>query len=188
MIWLIAGLLIFHGIHSLRMIAPGWRDAQVASMGEGKWKGLYSLVSLFALVLMIWGYSEARPYSDIVYVPPDWGRHLAWLIMLPAFILMTFNMRSSRLRALTHHPFLTAVILWSIAHLLANGDMASVLLFGSFLIWAVFTYRNAVLRNSDLPPVAPLAQDIGAIVAGILLWAVFMFWAHNWLFGVSPVV
>ncbi len=187
MIWLIIGLVAFHGIHSLRMIAPGWRDARVAAMGEGPWKGAYSVVSLLSLLMIAWGYGQARPEADILYVTPSWGRHLAWMLMLPAFVLMTFNLRSSRFAGFTRHPFLTAIILWSIAHLLANGDWASVLLFGSFLVWAIIAYHNNVRRGGSLPTVAPLAQDMAAIVTGIVLWIVFFLWVHEFLFGVSPV-
>lgn len=188
MTWLIIGLILFHGLHSLRMIVPKWRDAKYAEMGESKWKGLYSLASLIALVMLIYGYSVARPDADIVYVRPDWGPTLAALLMLPAFILMTFNMRSSRLKFITHHPFLLAIILWSLAHLFANGDTASVLLFGSFIIWASFNFASVRKRTVALPPVKPILQDGLAIFGGIVLWAVFLFGLHEWLFGVAPIM
>jgi uncharacterized membrane protein len=187
MIWLVFGLLLFHGLHSLRMFAPAWRDAKYAEFGEAKWKGIYSLFSLIALVLVIWGYSQARFNTSILYDPPAWGVHPAIALMLAAFVLMTFNMRSSRFRSVTHHPFLTAIILWSIAHLLVNGDTASVLLFGSFLVWAIANYHFVRKRGDGLPPVQPLVQDMAAIVFGIVLWAVFLWKAHEWLFGVSPI-
>ncbi|MGB7286346.1 MAG: NnrU family protein [Salaquimonas sp.] len=187
MLWLVAGLIMFHGLHSVRMIAPDWREAQIASMGEGKWKGLYSLLSIVALVLLIYGYSVARQSFTLVYFPPTWGLHPALVLMLLAFVLMTFNMRSSRFRRIVHHPFLAAIVLWSVAHLLVNGDLASVLLFGSFLVWAICNWYVATNRKDPLPPVAPLFHDVAAIIFGIALWVLFIWGAHEWLFGVSPI-
>jgi len=187
MVWLILGLILFHGIHSLRMIAPDWRNAQYEAMGENKWKSVYSLVSIIALVILVYGYSQARLEAGFIYIPPQWGALVAIVLMAFAFILMTFNVRSSRFRKITKHPFLMAIILWSIAHLLANGDTASVLLFGTFLVWAIANYLFVSRRGDPLPPVAPLWQDLAAIIFGLILWVVFITFGHEWLFGVAPI-
>lgn len=187
MLLLAIGLLIFLGIHSTRIFASNWREEKIAVIGEQKWKNLYSIVSLVSFVFIIYGYSVARSDADILYVPFDWGRHAALALMFFSFCLLPFNVRSSRLRKITHHPFMLAVVLWSIAHLLANGDGASVLMFGSFLIWALFCWRAASKRNASLPPVAPLVQDVVAVCVAIGLWALFLLFAHKWLFGVAPI-
>ncbi|WP_075995721.1 NnrU family protein [Salaquimonas pukyongi] len=189
MLWLIAGLAVFLGIHSLRMLAPGWRDARIQAMGEGPWKGVYSLVSIAGLILLVWGYTQARPEADILFVPPVWTRHLAWLLMALSFVaLMVANLRAGRLKPLLKHPMLLAVKLWAFAHLLANGDSASALLFGAFLVWAVINRIAVKRRDTPLPPPGPVVNDIAAVASGLVLWALFIFWAHEWLFGVSPVV
>lgn len=185
MVWLIIGLVVFHGIHSLRMIAPAWRNAKYEQMGEGAWKSAYSVVSLIALVLMIWGYSQARSDAAILYNPPIWSRHVAMLLMLLAFIaLMVFNLPGGKLKAKLKHPMLVSIKLWAFAHLLANGDLASVLLFGSFLIWAVWNRISVKRRGDAVPAMGPVKFDIMAVVSGILIWALFIWVAHEWLFGV----
>ena len=187
--WLIAGLAVFLGIHSLRMMAPAWRDARLEAMGEGSWKGVYSLISLAGLLLLIWGYAQARPEADVLYVPPVWTRHLAWLLMALAFIsLMVANLPAGRLKPLLKHPMLLSVKLWAFAHLLANGDVASVLLFGAFLAWAVWNRIAVKRRGGALPQPGPITYDLAAVASGLALWALFIFWAHEWLFGVAPVV
>lgn len=188
MLWLVAGLILFHTLHSVRMVAPAWRDGKMASMGEGKWKGAYSLVSIIALVILIWGYSLARQDFNFVYAPPSWGLHLALLLMAASFVsLMIFNLPAGVLKPKLKHPMLLSIMLWSIAHLLVNGDMASFLLFGSFLGWAIIN-RVAVARRSDpLPAAGPIRNDIIAIVTGLGLWVLFIWVAHEWLFGVAPI-
>ena len=187
MIWLLIGLFVFLGIHSVRMIAPDWREAKISTIGLGKWMCVYSLVSTASIVLIIWGYGKAWENNSVLYAPPDWGRHSAWMLMAMAFVLMTFNMRSSRLAPLIKHPFLLSVILWSVAHLLANGDVASVVLFGSFLVWALINRISVSKRGGTLPPVAPLFHDIAAVAVGLIIWALFIWKVHEWLFGVSPI-
>jgi len=189
MILLIIGLVLFLGIHSIRMVAPAFREAQLSRLGEGKWKGLYSLVSLAGLILIIWGYAQARPDADILYVAPVWGRHLALLLMAFAFVAMVAsNLGPSRIKHHLQHPFLVSIKLWATAHLLANGDNASVLLFGTFLAWAIWN-RIAVAKRADpRPPSGPVRNDILAVVIGLGLWVLFIWKAHQWLFGVSPLV
>jgi len=157
-------------------------------MGEGSWKGLYSVVSIIAFVILVWGYGVARSEAGIVYVPPQWGRHLAWLLMALAFIaLAAYMLPAGKLKALLKHPMLVAIKIWALAHLFANGDTASVLLFGSFLIWAVLDRVSLKRRGDTGPQHGPIIYDAGAIILGLGLYLLFFLWAHKWLFGVAPL-
>src|SRR5690606_1385968 len=129
---------LFLGVHCVRILAPDWRLRRIAAMGEAKWKGLYSLVSLAGLVLLVWGYALARPEAAILYEPATWLRHVAALLMVLALISFTaYLLPAGRLKPVLKHPMLVSVKAWALAHLLANGDLASILLFGAFLAWAV---------------------------------------------------
>ncbi len=188
---LLLGLLVFLGVHSLRIVAPAWREAQIARRGEGPWKGLYSLASAVGLGLIVWGYAQSRTAPVDLWLPPLWTRHLAVLLVWPAFILLTAAyVPGTRIKAKLHHPMLLGVKLWAAAHLLANGRLADLLLFGGFLLWAVLDFRSARGRDraagTPYPP-GQGARDLVALVIGTLAWAVFAFWAHAWLFGVAPL-
>ncbi len=184
---LILGLVIFLGMHSVRILAGPFRDAQVAANAK-RWKGLYTLVSFVGLGLIIWGWIRFRPAAPQLYDPPTWGRHVAWLLVWIAFVLMpTANAPAGRIKAAVRHPMLLGVILWSAGHLLANGDQASVTLFGAFLAWAVADLISALGRGEPAPVVVKPRTDIIAVVAGTALWCVFVFFLHRLLFGVSPL-
>ncbi len=187
---LIIGLLIFLGVHSVSIVAPGWRDAQIAQRGEGAWKGIYSVVSVIGLVLLVYGFGLARQAPIVLYAPSTMLRHLALLLMLPVFPLLLAGYFPGRLKAATKHPMLVAVKLWAVAHLLANGNAADVLLFGSFLVWAVAD-RIAVKRRPTphVVPAAPpsAANDAIAILGGVAIYLIFLFWAHQKLIGVAPL-
>jgi uncharacterized membrane protein len=188
---LMLGLLVFLGVHSLRIVAPAWREAQIARRGEGPWKGLYSLASAVGLGLIVWGYAQSRTAPVDLWMPPLWTRHLAVLLVWPAFILLTAAyVPGTRIKARLHHPMLLGIKIWAAAHLLANGRLADLLLFGGFLLWAVLDFRSA--RGRDRAAGTPYppgngAKDGVALVIGTLAWAVFAFWAHAWLFGVAPL-
>ncbi len=189
MAWLVIGLLLFLGVHSLSIVAPGWRSAQIARRGEGAWKGLYAIVSVLGFALIVYGYGQARQAPVVVYTPPVWGRHLAALLLLPVFPLLLSAYLPGRIQSAAQHPMLLATKLWALAHLLANGTLADVLLFGGFLAWAVAD-RIAVQRRPvarKLPGAPPsAANDVIALVGGLALYAVFVAWAHRWLIGVAP--
>jgi uncharacterized membrane protein len=182
---LVAGLILFLGMHSIRMFAPQWRTARIAGMGEGPWKGVYSLVALAGLVLIVWGYARAQPLSPVLYVTSFSLVHVTVTLMALSFIsMMVANLKPGRLKPLLKHPFLLATKLWAFAHLLVNGDLASVVLFGSFLAWAVVN-RIAVARRLDPLPVAgPLTNDVIAVVSGLAIWSLFIWKAHEWVAGV----
>jgi uncharacterized membrane protein len=188
MLLLIVGLVVFLGIHSVRIVAPEWREAQIGKLGDGRWKGLYSLVSLAGLVLLVWGYARAWPVAPVLYEPPVWIKHITAALMFAAMIsLMVFNLPAGRLKPLLKHPMLVAIKIWAFAHLLANGDLASLLLFGSFLAWAVFDRIAAGRRGDPVPAAGPLQWDIAAVAFGTLLYLLFVWKLHFWLFGVSPI-
>lgn len=187
MLILILGLVVFFAVHAVRMVAPGWRQQQLAA-NERRWKGLYSLVSLVGFVLIVWGWTAYRPEAAEIYTPPDWGRYVAELLVLLAFIsLPAAYAPAIHIRRWTGgHPMLAAVILWSAGHLFANGDLASILLFGSFLVYSVVD-RIAVVSRGPVPVAgAGWRGDLIAAGIGIVAYLVFGLWLHGWLFGVSP--
>jgi len=184
---LIAGLVLFFGIHSVRIVAGGFRDAQVAA-SPGRWKGLYSLVSAVGFGLIIWGWMQYRPAAPVLYDPPTWGRHLALPLLLPAFILLIASQGPpGRIRAAVRNPMLIAVVLWAAAHLLANGDLASAILFGAFLAYAAIDLISVSTRNAPAPPPGKVVSDVIAVVVGLGPSALFVLSGHQWMFGVSPL-
>lgn len=190
MLALVLGLVIFIGVHSTRLFAGNWRERQVARMGQGAWKGLYSLVSLVGLLLIIWGYGQARLSPEWLWVSPVWTRHLAALLMIPAFILLAATyVPGTRIKARVGHPMLLGVKFWALAHLIANGTLADLLLFGGFLAWAVALFivlrRRDRLAGISYPPVG-VSRDLIAIVLGLVGFVVFALVLHGPLIGVRP--
>lgn len=190
MLVLILGLLLFLGVHSVAIVSPAGRDRLVAQMGEGAWKGLYSLVSAVGLGLIVWGYGLARQQPVALWAPQPWARHLASLLMLFSFILLVAAyVPKNGIKSWLHHPMVLSVKLWALAHLLANHTLADLLLFGSFLVWAVLDFRSARQRDRAAGTVyahGTLAGTLIAVVVGVLVYLGFAFWAHAWLFGVTP--
>jgi uncharacterized membrane protein len=186
----IVGLVIFLGVHSIAIVAPAWREAQLAQRGEPLWKGAYSVVSLAGLVLLIVGYGLARQQPVVLYSPPTMLRHLALALMLPVFPLLLAAYLPGRIQTATKHPMLLAVKLWATAHLLANGTLVDVLLFGAFLAWAVADriaakrrVQKRVVRGAPTSP----ANDAIAVVGGLAIYVAFVLVVHRWLIGVSPL-
>jgi uncharacterized membrane protein len=192
MLVLVAGLVLFLGVHSVSIAAPGWRQGMLARLGDKPWKGLYSLASAIGLVLLVVGYGLARRSPVVLYTPPAGLRHLALVVMLPVFPLLLAAYLPGRIKTAARHPMLLAVKLWAAAHLLANGTLADLLLFGGFLAWAVAD-RISVKRRSAAEahavPAAPpsAANDAIVVVGGLAAYALFLFWGHRWLTGVSPL-
>ncbi len=185
---LLAGLVIFLGLHSVAIVAPGWRDERVRRFGEGRWKGLYSLIAAIGLVLIVVGYGFARQSPIVLYSPPQMLRHLAWLLMLPVFVLLLAAYLPGRIQAATRHPMLLATKLWATAHLLANGSVADVLLFGGFLAWAVADRISMKRRTPRPKPELPAGRfnDVIAVVGGFAIYGLFISYLHVWLIGVAP--
>ncbi len=191
MAYLLAGLVLFLGIHSTRIWADGWRSQMVARMGLQPWKMVYTALSLAGLVLIVWGWGLARQSPVQLWQPPAGLRHAAALVTLLSFVLLAAAfVPGNQLKARFHHPMVLSVKAWALAHLLANGSLADVLLFGSFLAWSVAQF--IVLRRRDrredriYPPGRPGATAL-TVLAGALAWAVFAFWAHGLLVGVRPL-
>ena len=190
MTMLILGLVIFLGVHSVRIVADGWRTSTVARLGPGAWKGLYSLASIAGFALICWGYGLARQQPVVLWSPPLGMRHAASLLTLISFVLLaaTYVPRNS-IKAKLHHPMVLAVKVWALGHLLANGTLADVLLFGSFLLWAVLSFKAARRRDraaGTTYPAGTLAGTGIAVVVGVAAWLGFALWAHGVLIGVRP--
>ncbi|WP_332744711.1 NnrU family protein [Hydrogenophaga sp.] len=192
MLLLILGLVLFLGVHSVSIVSPDGRHRLVKQLGEGPWKGLYSLVSLAGFVLIVVGYGAAREAPVLLYTVPNGLRHLAAVLMLPVFVLLLAAYLPGRIQRAAKHPMLLAVKLWALAHLLANGTLADVLLFGGFLAWAVVD-RISVKKRAAAGllrpgPVLPggKANDAIALVGGLAIYGLFVVWAHAWLIGVRP--
>jgi len=190
MIILILGLVLFLGTHSARIFADGWRTRQIAKLGEKTWKGLYAAVSAVGLVLIVYGYGLARAQPVTLWTPPTWAQQLAGPLTLLAFILLAAAyVPGNRIKARIGHPMLLAVKVWAFAHLVANGTLNAVVLFGAFLTWAVTDFIVARRRDratgAVYPPGRP-ALDLATTAVGIVAWAVFAFALHAWWIGVSP--
>ena len=183
------GLILFLGVHSVSIVAPGWRDAQVARLGEKAWKGLYTVVSIIGLVLLVYGYGLARRSPVVLYTPPHALQHLALLLLVPVFPLFIAAYFPGRIAAAVRHPMLLSVKIWATAHLLANGTRTDVLLFGAFLVWAVADRISLKHRPARPIPGAPPrpANDVIVVVVGLALYALFVWRGHQWLVGVSPL-
>jgi len=191
MAMLILGLIIFLGVHSVRIFASDWRSAQMVRLGKGKWKALYALLSLIGLLLIVYGYAMARQDPVWLWFPPVWARHMALVLTIPAFILLAAAyVPGNAIRSRLGHPMLAGVKVWALSHLLANGTLADVLLFGSFLAWSIAGF--AVFRRRDRAAglVAEAGSWKGSLIAvgvGLLVWYLFAVYLHILLFGVSPL-
>src|SRR5690349_18591752 len=188
MIYLIVGLVVFLGIHSVEIISPSIRSNAVARIGEKPWKGIYSLLSIVSFVLLIYGYGIARQHPVLVYAPPVWTRHLTALLMLPVFPLLFAAYMPGRIKTALKHPMLAAIKFWALAHLLSNGMLADVLLFGGFLAWAVadrISMKRRVARPVHGAPPSKL-NDVIAVVGGLVAYVIFALWLHVRLIGVAP--
>jgi uncharacterized membrane protein len=196
MTMLVLGLVLFLGTHSVRIFADDWRGRRVAAMGANGWKGVYSLLSIAGFVLIVYGYAAARAEptfvngSPLLYAPPLWTRHLATLLVLPAFILLVAAyVPGTRIKRAVGHPMVAGVKIWAFAHLISNGMVHDVVLFGSFLAWAVANYIAARRRDRAAGTVyvtGPVWRDVIAVAVGVFAWFAFALWLHRPLIGVSP--
>ena len=191
MLLLIVGLVLFLGVHSVRIVADGWRAQTIARIGEKRWKGLYSIASVLGFALIVWGFGQARAQPVQLWSPPLAMRHLASLVTLIAFVfLAAAYVPGNSIKARVHHPMVLAVKAWAFAHLLANGNVAHVLLFGAFLAWGVFDFVAARRRDRAVATVYPPGRAPATaltMLAGGLAWAVFAWWLHGWLIGIRPI-
>lgn len=185
---LIAGLVLFLGIHSLSIVNEPLRNRWHAALGELPFKAIYSVIALIGLVLIVVGYGAARMEPSVLYTPPGWLRHLALLLLVPVFPLLFATYLPGRIKTTLKHPMLVAVKLWALAHLLANGMLHDVILFGSFLAWAVVDRISLKRRTQRAIATLPAskANDLVAVVGGLIVYVVTVIWAHQWLIGVAP--
>ncbi len=186
---LLLGLVLFFGMHSVSIAALPLRD-KLAAKSELGWKSLYGVVSLIGIVLMVRGYADLRQAPTLLYVSPSWLHYVAGVLLLPIFVLIQVPYLPGRIKSAVKHPQLAAVILWALAHLLVNGTLADVLLFGSFLLWAVADRISVKSRIARPIPGAPesRANDVVVVVVGLTVYAATILWLHEMLFGVRPFV
>lgn len=187
MAFLIAGLVLFLGIHTLTTLRPA-RQRLIGQLGEGAYKGLYSLLATVGLVLIVWGYGSYRGHGPIeVWTPPLFLHIVTKILMWLAFVALAATYApSGRIKGTLHHPMLVAIKTWALAHLLVRGDLGSIVLFGSFLAWAVYD-RIAVKRRGDrgAPPVAGVTLGDGVALGVGTLAYIAMYWLHPLLIGAA---
>lgn len=188
---LVLGLVVFLGRHSTRIVSESGREKAIARIGEGPWKGGYSLISAIGFVLVVWGFARERFQAPQLWTPPPGARHTTMLLMLAALILLaSYLFKRSHITAAVHHPMLWSVLSWSLAHLIANGSAADLVLFGAFLVWSVADLASAYARdrrNGVIYPAPDLAATAGALAIGLVAYGLLLGGLHLWLFGVSPL-
>jgi len=193
MIILIVGLALFLGIHSVRIVADGWRARFIAARGQMTWKGLYYVIAVAGFVLICVGFGQARRQPVVLWSPPSWTHHVTASLTLLAFLLITAAyVPANGIKSRVEEPMILGVKCWALGHLLANGALADVVLFGSFLVWSVLDFRAAKQRRrAGMAPAiaAPRAARTAAtLIAGVLAWTLFAFHLHLLLIGVRPLV
>lgn len=182
---LIFGLIIFFGIHLLPSFT-GFRQKIILKLGEGGYKGIYSIVSLLGLVLIIYGMSIAE--FQPIFNPPLWGRDIALVAMLFSFYLLIAAQMKSNVKRFTRHPMLWGLLLWSGSHLAANGDLASIWLFGSFCVFSLFDMISANKRGAEKQAIVyPVTKDLIVLLVSIVVYLMVMLFLHDYLFG-TPIV
>jgi uncharacterized membrane protein len=192
MLFLVVCLALFLLTHLLKVFAPQFRARMIAKIGEGPFKGLYSLVSLVTLGLVIYAFGQARQETGMLWYPPVWMSHIAVTLMLPAMICLIASLiPAGHIATKTKHPLILSVKIWALAHLLANGETSSILLFASFLAWGVVMRISLKRRERAgekvIRPFVSGRYDLVAIVGGIVLWGAFILKLHEWLIGVQPI-
>jgi uncharacterized membrane protein len=186
----IFGLFIFLASHSCRIFAESWRNQIIDQIGEVKWKGLYTIISLIGFIIMVVGYGQARQDTLVLWQPNAFLIYIALVLNLIAFIFLAGSSPSNNaIRLKLKHPMILGVKVWALAHLLSNGTLVDLILFGSFLIWAVLDFRSARKRSIHIPEQAQVSTKatVITIASGVILWVIFIFGLHQYLIGVSPL-
>jgi uncharacterized membrane protein len=191
MLQLLIGLALFLGIHSLQSLAPEARQNSIARWGELGFKGIYAVLSLVGLVLLVQGYGQARLDPVVLWTPPRGMQHATILLMWVAMVLLVATyVPGNQIKAKLRHPMTLSVKVWALGHLLSNGNLADVILFGGFLIWSVLVFRAARQRDRQSLHSAPEGKLLGtllAVLVGTGVWAAFLMGGlHLWLVGVMP--
>ena len=190
MTYLILGLVVFLGVHSVRIVADGWRTRARRRLGAGTWKAAYSLLSLLGLALLIWGFGQAREQPHVLWLPPVGMRYVAGLLNLVAFVLLAAAyVPGNGIKARIHHPMTVGVMVWALAHLASTGMLAHLVLFGAFLLWAVLCFIAARRRDQAATVVYPAGRASASVLTvalGVAAWASVAFWLHGMLVEVRP--
>lgn len=190
MIYLILGLVLFLGVHSLRIVADGWRTRTISRIGQYPWKGAYALASIAGFVLLVWGYGESRHASAVLYNPPLFMRHAAALLMLVSLVLVAAAyVPRNHIKAALGHPMYAGIKIWAFAHLISNGRLVDVILFGAFLLWAIAGFVVSRKRDRAAGTVHAAGQELRTVltvIAGVAAWAALVSGLHLWLIGVAP--
>jgi uncharacterized membrane protein len=190
MVPFVAGLVLFLGVHSIRIFAEGWRAERIRRMGEPAWKGVYSLVSILGFVLIVWGYGLARKSGIDLWTPPAWGREMTEILTVPAFILIAAAyIPGTRMKSALGHPMLFGTMFWGVGHLFSNGRLAGVLLFASFFVWSALAFWKARERDRKAGvtyKALGMPRDMLAVIVGCVAYAVFAVYLHGPLIGTRP--
>lgn len=187
---LLLGIIVFFSVHSVRIVAEEWRTRQITARGERVWKAVYSVASIVGVVMVGAGYARTRRAPIEIWNPPDWTHPITSVLVLVSFVLILAGyVRGTRIKAKIGHPFTAGVKTWAFAHLLSNGTLGDIVLFGSFLVWGVFVYVEARRRDrvaGTTYAVGPVSRDFTTVVLGVIVWYVFGHWLHGPLIGVQP--
>ena len=185
MVLLIVGILLFAGVHLVPSLAPALKASWLGRLGEGGYKGTFSLLLLASFALIITGWRSTQP--EFIYTPSAALHHPALLLLVIAFLLMVVSSRKSRLGLLLRHPQLSGVTVWGIAHLLLNGDNRSLVLFGGLGLWALVEMPLINRRDGprETPEAVPAAADVKLVVVALVAFGV-LYVVHPWIAGVSP--
>lgn len=188
---LILGLIVFIGVHSIRVVAAPWRDAQIARFGVAGWRVAFAVLSLVGTVLTIYGYVLSRRAPLFVWSPPFWMPHVTALLTVMAFVLIVANyVRGNHIRRALGHPLPCGIALWAFGHLLANGTLNDIVLFGALFAWSVTLLVAGMRRDRKMGTVYPpgvVSRDGLVVVIGVVAWAIFVFYLHGPLIGVRPL-
>jgi uncharacterized membrane protein len=189
MLFLVLGLLLFLGTHSMRIRGDALREQLIQGVGPARFKVIYALASLLGFALLVYGFGIARDAPVVLWTPPPAMKHFAYLLTLIAMVFMAaVYVPRNAIKAKLHHPMVLSVKVWALAHLLANGTLAHAVLFGSMLMWSVLLLRASRARDKRHQVVyAPgnKGSTILTLEIGIAMWLVFVGWAHGWLIGVQ---
>ena len=192
MLLLILGLVLFTGIHSLRLGGDVFRTRLLNSLGEAKFKGLYSLISVIGFIFMVYGFGIARDSLVPIWSPPSFAKWIAYFLTLLAMVLMVAAyVPNNRIRAKLHHPMVLSVKTWALAHLIANGTLAHIFLFGTLLVWSVLLFRALRARDKRMQVVYATGNGASTwltLEIGLALWLIFVGWLHGWIVGVQVLM
>lgn len=186
----LSGLILFIGAHSVSIVAHSWRDRTVDRIGLRVWQAIYAVIALLGLILIIRGYADLRGQSAYLYSLPRWVHGISMVLMLPVFPLLLATYLPGMVKSAAKHPMLVAVKLWAVAHLLANGTVADVLLFGSLLVWAVADRISLKRRPQRTTPSASSGQwnDLIVVIGGLMIYSLMIQFGHRLLIGIPLVV